>query len=108
MSTGMVRPPSPDEVLPSSNGAIETAPEVVDENLGDQFALGPLIRDYVIPVETNNIWYALGGVLAISLALEVVTGLLLALNYTPDAGKAYDITASMLQSPTWSIVLNFH
>jgi len=108
MSTGIVRPPAPNEVSPSSNGAVEIAPEPVDENLGDQFALGPLIRDYVIPVETNNIWYALGGVLAISLALEVVTGLLLALNYTPDAGKAYDITASMLQSPTWSIVLNFH
>ncbi len=108
MSTGMVRPPTPDEVSPSSNGAVETAPADVDEKLGDQFALGPLIRDYVIPVETNNIWYALGGVLAIALALEVLTGLLLALNYTPDAGRAYDITAAMLQSPPWSIILNFH
>ncbi|MEP6774967.1 MAG: cytochrome b N-terminal domain-containing protein [Chloroflexota bacterium] len=108
MSTGMVSPPAPDEVSPSSNGAVETAPADVDEKLGDQFALGPLIRDYVIPVETNNIWYALGGVLAISLALEVLTGLLLSLNYTPDAGRAYDITAAMLQSPPWSIVLNFH
>ena len=113
MSTGMVRPPAPDEVSPSSNGAIETAPADVDEKLGDQFALGPLIRDYVIPVETNNIWYALGGVLAISLALEVLTGLLLSLNYTPDAGRAYDIAEggshAFLESPGLApIVLNFH
>lgn len=108
MSNISVRPPAPEDVSPSGNGAVESAPADVGEDLGDQFAIRRLIRDYVIPVETNNIWYALGGVLAISLALEVITGLLLSLNYTPDASRAYDITAGMVSSSPWSIVLNFH
>jgi quinol-cytochrome oxidoreductase complex cytochrome b subunit len=43
----------------------------------------------MIPVETNTIWYTLGGVLAISLLLEIVTGMALAMRYIPDAGQAY-------------------
>ncbi len=30
----------------------------------DQFALRQLISEYLIPAETNNLWYTLGGVLA--------------------------------------------
>jgi quinol-cytochrome oxidoreductase complex cytochrome b subunit len=59
----------------------------------DQFGIAQLIRDYMIPVETNSIWYLLGGVLAISLALEILTGILLSLVYAPDAGRAFAITA---------------
>ena len=44
----------------------------------DQFGFGQLVRDYLIPVETNSIWYSLGGVLAISLALtNLSSGLLI-------------------------------
>ncbi len=32
----------------------------------DQFALRQLIEEYLIPVETNTLWYALGGVLVIA------------------------------------------
>lgn len=74
----------------------------------DQFGFGQLVRDYLIPVETNSIWYSLGGVLAISLALEIVTGMLLTYVYVPDASLAYGITASLLASAGWSVVLNFH
>jgi quinol-cytochrome oxidoreductase complex cytochrome b subunit len=62
----------------------------------------------MIPVETNSIWYLLGGVLAISLTLEIVTGALLSLVYAPDAARAYAITADLLQRPGWRIILNFH
>jgi hypothetical protein len=41
-----------------------THPGVV-ETVEDQLALRALIREYLIPVETNIIWYALGGVLMI-------------------------------------------
>ena len=41
----------------------------------DQFALRQLISEYLIPIETNVIWYTLGGVLAIGLALEILTGI---------------------------------
>lgn len=72
------------------------------------FALRQLARDYFIPVETNNIWYALGGVLAIALVLEILTGFILMFNYTPAADKAYDITKSMIEGSLWSVVINFH
>jgi quinol-cytochrome oxidoreductase complex cytochrome b subunit len=78
--------------------------EVIEE----QLALRQLIREYLIPVETNNFWYTLGGVLAIALGLEVLTGFLLSFPYLPDAGKAYDITAGLIKLPVWSTILNFH
>jgi menaquinol-cytochrome c reductase cytochrome b subunit len=78
------------------------------EALGDQFALRPLIKEYLIPVEANNLWYALGGVLAISLVLEVVTGMLLSLVYVPDASRAFDITKGLMQDAPWALVLNLH
>jgi quinol-cytochrome oxidoreductase complex cytochrome b subunit len=62
----------------------------------------------MIRVETNSIWYLLGGVLAISLALEILTGILLSLVYAPDAGRAYSITAGLLRMPGWNVILNFH
>jgi quinol-cytochrome oxidoreductase complex cytochrome b subunit len=78
------------------------------DTIEDQLGLGQLIREYLIPVEANNIWYALGGVLAIALALEIATGMALSLVYTPDAAQAYATTARLLRTPGWSIVLNFH
>src|SRR5438034_128112 len=74
----------------------------------DQFALRQLIREYLIPAETNNIWYTLGGVLAIALVLEVLTGFLLTLVYAPDAGRAYGITKDLLSDGLWAVVINFH
>ncbi len=76
--------------------------------LEEQFGLRQLIWEYMTPVETNSIWYLLGGVLAIALVLEILTGMLLSLVYVPDASKAYAITASLLSSPGWHIILNFH
>jgi quinol-cytochrome oxidoreductase complex cytochrome b subunit len=77
--------------------------------IGDQLAIGPLIREYLIPVELNNVWYILGGVLMISLVLEIATGSLLSFVYVPDAGKAYDISKSLIQSGNlWQLIINFH
>jgi quinol-cytochrome oxidoreductase complex cytochrome b subunit len=47
-------------------------------------------------------------VLAIALGLEILTGFLLSLVYTPDAGLAYGITQHLLATPGWSLILNFH
>jgi len=76
--------------------------------LSDQFGFRQLVTDYLIPVESNSIWYLLGGVLAISLGLEIATGFLLSLVYIPDAAKAYGITQHLLVTGGWSFVLNFH
>jgi quinol-cytochrome oxidoreductase complex cytochrome b subunit len=74
----------------------------------EQFAIRQLVREYLIPVEANNIWYTLGGVLAIALGLEILTGALLSLVYQPDAATAYDTTKHLIETPGWSVVLNFH
>jgi quinol-cytochrome oxidoreductase complex cytochrome b subunit len=76
--------------------------------LSDQFGFRQLVTEYLIPVESNSIWYLLGGVLAIALVLEILTGFLLSLVYVPDAAKAYGITQHLLATPGWSIVINFH
>ena len=89
---------------PSPEGRVRR----LEREVEDQFGFRQLVREYLIPVETNSIWYLLGGVLAISLALEIATGFLLALVYVPDAGQAYDNVVHLLQTPGWSIVINFH
>lgn len=74
----------------------------------EQLGVEGMVREYMIPIETNTISYVLGGVLAISLVLELATGILLATRYVPDAGKAYGITKTLLGEGGWSVVLNFH
>ena len=76
--------------------------------LEDQFGFRQLVSDYLIPVESNSIWYLLGGVLAIALGLEIFTGFLLSLVYTPDAGLAFGTTEHLIATPGWSVVINFH
>jgi quinol-cytochrome oxidoreductase complex cytochrome b subunit len=80
----------------------------MERALEDQFGFTQLVREYLIPVESNSIWYLLGGVLAIALALEIGTGFLISLVYVPDAGKAYANVAHLLQTPVWSQIINFH
>src|SRR5215203_1855441 len=41
----------------------------------EQLGLRGMISEYMTPVETNTFWYTLGGVLAISLLLEIATGM---------------------------------
>ncbi len=78
------------------------------DRVKDQLGVRGMISEYLIPVETNTFWYSLGGVLGIALVLEIVTGMLLALRYVPDAGRAYGITKTLLNEGGWSVVLNFH
>ena len=65
--------------------------------LSNQFGFRQMVSDYLIPIETNSIWYLLCGVLAIALGLEILTGFLMSLVYVPDAGLAYDNVAGLLQ-----------
>jgi quinol-cytochrome oxidoreductase complex cytochrome b subunit len=78
------------------------------EKLSDQFGFRQMVSDYLIPVETNSIWYLLGGVLAIVLALEILTGFLLSLVYVPDAGLAYQNVAGLLTQFGWGTIISFH
>jgi len=76
--------------------------------LTDQFGFRQMVSEYLIPVETNSIWYLLGGVLAIGLALEILTGFLLTTVYVPDAGVAYGNIDRLLHTAGWATVINFH
>jgi len=74
----------------------------------DQFGFRQMVSEYLIPVETNSIWYLLGGVLAIALGLEIFTGFLLTTVYTPDAGTAYQNLDHLVHTFGWATVINFH
>jgi quinol-cytochrome oxidoreductase complex cytochrome b subunit len=74
----------------------------------DQLALVPLVGEYYVPEETNNFWYSLGGILAVSLVLQGVSGIILALKYIPDAALAFGIVSDMIHSRFWGITLSFH
>jgi menaquinol-cytochrome c reductase cytochrome b subunit len=112
--------PKPVETLPAETpdgpGPVETLqpPTGADwrrafrGRVKEQLGLRGLVSEYMVPVETNTFWYTLGGVLAISLVLEILTGMLLALRYVPDAGRAYSITSKLLNEGGWSLALNFH
>lgn len=97
-------------IEPASSGSASSTParRGIGSTLADQFGVRQMLAEYLIPVETNNILYLLGGVLAISLGLEILSGFLLSLVYTPDAGLAYGITQHLLAAPGWALILNFH
>ena len=62
------------DVLPPVDAeSQEDRPRGVWGSLSDQFGFRQLVSDYLIPVESNSVWYLLGGVLAIALGLEVLT-----------------------------------
>src|SRR5690349_18929844 len=67
-----------------------------------------LVSDYYVPEETNNFWYSLGGVLAISLAFQGLSGVMLLFKYIPDATLAFGIVSGMIHSRFWGVVLSFH
>ena len=100
MESDFVESPPPASAAPPHPG--------LKGRLEEQLGIRSLIREYLTPVETNSIWYLLGGVLAISLALEILSGMLLTFVYVPDAGKAYGITKDLINSPGWHVILNFH
>ena len=76
--------------------------------LENQLGFRQLVSDYLIPAESSSIWYLLGGVLAIALGLEIFTGFLLSLVYTPDPVLAFATTKHLIETPGWSVVINFH
>lgn len=76
--------------------------------LSEQFGVKTLVSTYLIPEDTNNFWYSIGGILGIALVMQFVSGFILMFKYAPAAELAYGITKYMIESPTWRVVLNFH
>ena len=86
----------------------EKATERLRDVISEQLGIRGMIREYMIPVDTNTIWYSLGGVLAISLMLEILSGIFLAFRYVPAADRAFQTTEALLNEGGWSFNLSFH
>jgi quinol-cytochrome oxidoreductase complex cytochrome b subunit len=102
----MARPAADTET--ALEATADRATHQLREVITDQLGVRGILREYLIPVDTNTLWYSLGGVLGIAIALELVTGFFLATRYVPDAGRAYGITDQLLHEGGWKVALNFH
>ncbi len=59
--------------------------------IDERLPLPRLIHDQFIVFATPrnlNIWYAFGGILTFCLGVQILTGIVLAMHYMPDAGLA--------------------
>jgi quinol-cytochrome oxidoreductase complex cytochrome b subunit len=64
----------------------------VAEYLDDRFALGALVKlaeKKKVPMHEHSVWYYLGGIAAIYLAVQMVTGVLLMVYYVPELESAH-------------------
>src|SRR6266540_3883290 len=98
------QPAAPQAPAPSDEQARETAkvapPTGADwrhafrDRVKDQLGVRGMVSEYLIPVETNTFWYSLGGVLGISLVLEILLLALIAMHY-------YLIKVKGISLPFW-------
>jgi ubiquinol-cytochrome c reductase cytochrome b subunit len=80
--------------------------EWFDERIG----LGDLVRsqltDYLLPPNIN-FWYSMGFVTLSFFALQLVTGMLLLIYYTPDATKAFDSVEFIMKNVPYGWLIRY-
>jgi len=54
-----------------------------------------------------NIWYTFGGILAVFLGLQIVTGIVLAMHYTPSAEGAFDSVEHIMRDVNWGWLIRY-
>ena len=78
--------------------------------IDDRFPLTKLWEDqwgkYVAP-KNFNFWYYFGSLAAFVLVMQIITGIFLAMNYKPDATKAFESIEYIMRDPDLRTVLNF-
>ncbi len=73
----------------------------------------PLIRfahDTIItyPTPRNlNIWYAFGAILTFMLTIQIVTGIVLAMHYVPNAGLAFDSVEGIMRNINYGWLIRY-
>src|SRR5271156_5855025 len=73
----------------------------------------PLIRfahDTMLtfPTPRNlNIWYAFGAILTFMLTVQIVTGIVLAMHYVPNAGLAFDSVEGIMRNINYGWLLRY-
>jgi len=62
----------------------------------------------VYPTPRNlNVWYAFGAILAAFLAIQLVTGIVLAMHYTPDASLAFNSVEHIMRDVNFGWLLRY-
>jgi quinol-cytochrome oxidoreductase complex cytochrome b subunit len=73
----------------------------------------PLIRfahDTMLtfPTPRNlNVWYAFGAILTVMLGIQIVTGIVLAMHYVPNAGLAFDSVEGIMRNINYGWLLRY-
>ena len=67
----------------------------LDVRIGIDELLKKELYDYLLPRNINS-WYSLGSVLLVIFGLQVFTGILLLVNYVPDADKAFQSVTTIM------------
>lgn len=62
----------------------------------------------VFPTPKNlNIWYTFGGILAFCLAVQIITGIVLAMHYTADAQNAFDAIERIMRDVNYGWLIRY-
>ena len=72
--------------------------------------LGGLVHSSFIafPTPRNlNYWWTFGGILTVMLAVQIATGVVLAMHYVPDAGLAFDSVESIMRDVNYGWLLRY-
>ncbi len=54
-----------------------------------------------------NFWYTFGGILTFCLAIQIVTGVVLAMHYVPNAGMAFDSVENIMRDVNYGWLLRY-
>ena len=54
-----------------------------------------------------NVWYTFGGILTFCLAVQIVTGIVLAMHYTPTAAGAFDSVENIMRNVNYGWLLRY-
>ena len=63
-------------------------------------------RKYVAP-KNFNFWYYFGSLAAFVLVLQIVTGIVLTMNYKPDAGPAFESVEYIMRDVEWGWLIRY-
>jgi len=64
------------------------------------------LTEYYAP-KNLNFWYFFGSLAIVVLALQIVTGIFLVMNYKPDAAKAFDSVEYIMREVPWGWVIRY-
>ena len=82
----------------------------VERWLDDRLPLPRLMHDQVnaFPTPRNlNYWWTFGGILTFCLAVQIITGIVLAMHYQPSAEMAFDSVEHIMRDVNWGWLMRY-